>query len=261
MLSSPPMRRTAALVALFLAAPAAAQNPSEFVASFGAPGLPDAVAQFVRMHADFVQAPAPAFRTIRFDRLGPSENALALAGHADGISRVRLSLAGSAGMAERDLAVALGGLLFLARTDTARQPGLSDRVTWIARIDAVEGALFPLAPGNRLTLRYVLQEGWYFPGPRPNLAQRFGRWQVEETFEVAAPAADCPGSSAPAFCAGYTIVQSCRADGTMVQDGRSIAAPQLWFCQPRAERHYSQTLGWSWHPAVASPRTLDAVER
>jgi hypothetical protein len=255
------MRLATYFLALAIAAPAAAQDTSDFVASFGPPGLPVAVAEFVRTHAEFAAAPAPSFRAIRFDRLGPSENALALAGHADGISRVRLSLAGSAGMAERDLAVALGGLLFLARTDTAKQPGLSDRVTWIARIDAVEGSLFPLAPGNKLTLRYALQEGWYFPGPRPNLAQRFGRWQVEESFEVAAPAADCPGSSAPAFCAGYTIVQSCRADGTMVQDGRSIAAPQLWFCQPRAERHYSQALGWSWHPAVASPRTLDAVER
>ncbi len=248
------------LFALFPAF-AAADETSDFVGSFGPPGLPAGVVAFVQSHPALAEIPAPAFGTIRYDRIGGSENALSVVAHEGGVTRVRLSLAAAAGEAERTFAVGLGGLLFLARTDDARLPGLSDRSTWIARIETVEGRLFPLAAGNTLTVAYVLQEGWYFPGGRVNPAQRFGRWQVRETFEVLGPAHECPETGAAAACEGFTIAQSCTADGKMVQDGRPIAPPPLWFCQARAERRYSAALGWSWHPAVGSPRTLDAIER
>ncbi|MBI3505316.1 MAG: hypothetical protein HY059_10765 [Proteobacteria bacterium] len=240
---------------------AAADETADFIASFGPPGLPAGVAEFVRAHPALADIPAPAFAAIRYDRIGGSENALSVVGHEGGITRVRLSLAAAASEAERTFAVGLGGLLFLARTDDARLPGLSDRSTWIKRIDAVEGRLFPLAPGNKLTVDYVLQEGWYFPGARINAAQRFGRWNVRETFEVIGTAHECPETGAAAKCEGFTVAQSCTADGRMVQDGRPIAPPPLWFCQARTERRYSQALSWSWHPAVGSPRTLDQIER
>jgi hypothetical protein len=255
------IRSAYAVLLALLPSLAMADEAAEFVSSFGPPGLPAAVASFVRTHPEFAGAPAPAFRAIRYDRIGNSENALGVVSHADGITRVRLSLAAAAGEAERTFAVALGGLLFLARTDDARLPGLSDRATWIARIDAVEGSLFPLAPGKTLTVSYVLQEGWYFPGGRINAAQRFGRWDVRETFEVVGEARECPETGQAANCEGFTVAQSCTSQGRMVQDGRPITAPPLWFCQARAERRYSVALGWSWHPAVGSPRTLDAVER
>jgi len=139
--------------------------------------------------------------------------------------------------------------------------GLSDRATWVAEISSVEGSLFPMAVGNSLTVEYVLREGWFFPGGVPNVAQRFGQWKVRETFEVSGEARECPETGAAAACEGYTIVQRCAADGQMVQDGRPIAPPPLWFCQARAERRYSAALGWSWHPAVGSPRTIDAIDR
>lgn len=238
-----------------------ADETADFLATFGRPGLSASVAEFVRTHPALAEIPAPTFARIRYDRIGSSENALGLVSHGEGITRVRLSLAAAAGEAERTFAVGLGGLLFLARTDDARLPGLSDRATWISRIDTVEGNLFPLAPGNRLTVGYVLQEGWYFPGGKINAAQRFGRWYVRETFEVVGEARECPESGQAARCEGFTVAQSCMSEGRMVQDGRPIAAPPLWFCQTRAERRYSAALGWSWHPAVGSPRTLDAIER
>ncbi len=255
------MRFLALALLVLVPSPAVADETSDFVASFGRPGLPAGVVEFVRTHPALAEIPAPVFRTIRYDRIGGSENALSVVSHDGGVTRVRLSLAAAAGEAERTFAVGLGGLLFLARTDDARLPGLSDRSTWIARIETAEGSLFPLAAGNRLTLAYVLQEGWYFPGGRVNAAQRFGRWQVRETFEVLGAAHECPETGAAAVCEGFTIAQSCEAQGRMVQDGRPIAPPPLWFCQARAERRYSAALGWSWHPAVGSPRTLDAIER
>jgi hypothetical protein len=255
------MRCALALLIALVPAAASADEAADFLAGFGPPGLSDTVVAAVRAHPALAAAPLPRFRTIRYDRIGASENALSFAGQDDGIARVRLSLAAAAGEAERTFAVALGGLLFLARTDPARAPGLSDRSTWIARIDAVEGELFPMAAGNRLTVAYVLQEGWYFPGGKINAAQRFGSWQVRETFEVLGPARECPETGAAAQCEGFTVAQSCTAEGRMVQDGRPIAPPPLWFCQPRAERRWSAALGWSWHPAVGSPRTIDAIER
>ncbi len=254
--------RVFAILAMALAAvPAHADEAKDFLASFGPPGLSADVAAFVRTHPALRDVPAPSFRAIHYDRIASSENELQIAGHEEGLTRVRLSLAAAAGEAEREFAVGLGGLLFLARTDGARVRGLSDRATWVARIEAVEGGLFPLAAGKRLTIDYVLQEGWYFPGGAPNPAQRFGRWRVRETFEVAGEARECPEGGRDAVCDGFTVVQSCAADGKMVQDGRPIAPPPLWFCQVRAERRYSTSLGWSWHPAVGSPRTIDAVDR
>ncbi|MCA3248662.1 MAG: hypothetical protein ING29_19525 [Azospirillum sp.] len=256
------MRRAFVAFWLLVASPLAAQeNPADFVAGFGRPGLPDAVRAAIAAHPGLAAAPKPAFATLAYDRIGASENRLDLKAHEGGITSIEQILGSVAGQAERDFAVALGGLLFLARTDEPRVPDLADRATWIALIESAEGALFPLAPGNALTVRYVLQEGWFFPGNRPNLAQRFGRWSVEERFEVAGPTDDCPGLDRKHGCAGFTIVTRCRADGRMVQNGRDIAAPPLWFCLPRAERHFSADLGWSWHPAIGNPRQVGAVGR
>jgi hypothetical protein len=242
---------TASLTVWMLASGcAAAQAPADFMAGFATPGLASEVAEFVRTHPVLSDAPAPSFAAIRFDRIGASESVLKFARAKDGLIAVDLDLAGTRD-ASRSFAVALGGLLYLARTDTAQEQGLSDRLSWVSRIEAVEGRLFPLAPGNRVTVRYVYQEGWYFPGNKLNQAQRFGRWNVVETFEAIGP--DGAG--------GWRIAQSCAADGTMLQDGRPIAPPPLWFCQAKAERSYSAELGWSFHPAVASPRSIDTIER
>lgn len=256
------MRRALFAFSLLFASPLAAQeSPEAFVAGFGRPGLSAQVRDFVAAHPGLSGAPKPNFAKLSYDRIGSSENRLDLLGHEHGITTVEQVLGSVAGQAERDFAVALGGLLFLARTDEPRVADLADRATWIARIDAAQGALFPLATGNTLTLRYVLQEGWYFPGARANSAQRFGRWTVEETFEVAGPTEDCPGLDLKRDCQGFTIVTRCKAEGRMVQQGRDIAAPPLWFCQPRAERHYSSELAWSWHPAIGNPRQVGTVGR
>ncbi|MBI1245188.1 MAG: hypothetical protein GC202_09290 [Alphaproteobacteria bacterium] len=255
------MRLPALLALTLFSTPAHAGEAADFIAALGPPGLPDAVAQYVRMHPSLRDVPAPLFRAIHYDRIASSENELKIVSHADGLTHVRLSLAAAAGEAEREFAVGLGGLLFLARTDAARVRGLSDRATWVAKINSVEGKLFPLAVGNQLTIDYVLREGWYFPGGTPNTAQRFGQWRVRETLEVADEARECPETGAAAVCDGFTVVQSCMADGQMFQDGRPISPPPLWFCQARAERRYSTGLGWSWHPAVGSPRTIDAIDR
>ncbi len=255
------MRVPAILALALCAVPAHADEAKEFIASLGAPGLSAPVEEFVRGHPALREVPAPAFRAIHYDRIASSENELQIVSHAQGLTRVRLSLAAAAGEAEREFAVGLGGLLFLARTDTARVKGLSDRATWVAKIESVEGSLFPLATGNRLTVAYVLHEGWYFPGGVANAAQRFGQWRVRETFEVSGAARECPEGGRDAVCDGFTVVQTCEADGRMFQDGRPIAPPPLWFCLARAERRYSTGLGWSWHPAVGSPRTIDAIER
>jgi hypothetical protein len=239
----------------------AQESPEAFVAGFGKPGLPETVRDFVRAHPALSIAPAPAFATLSYDRIGASENRLDLKGHDRGVTSIEQVLGSVAGQAERDFAVALGGLLFLARTDEPRTADLADRATWIARIESADGALFPLATGNALTIRYELREGWYFPGNRPNLAQRFGRWTVEERFEVAGPSDDCPGLDLRRDCKGFVVVTSCRAEGRMVQNGRDIAAPPLWFCLPRAERHYSSELAWSWHPAIGNPRQVGRVGR
>jgi hypothetical protein len=257
------MRLRLALLLSILAAPVVAQeqSPAAFVASFGTPGLTQATREFIEQVPPLVAAPKPNFAAISYDRIGSSENRLALESHDKGITRIDQSLGSVAGKAEREFAVALGGLLFLARIDTAQVKELSDRATWIVRFESARGALFPLAEGNTLTVKYILQEGWYFPGNRPNLAQRFGRWSVEETFEVAGPSDDCPGLQMRHGCKGYTIVTRCQSEGRMVQDGREISAPPLWFCQPRAERNYSTDLGWSWHPAIGNPRQVVDVTR
>lgn len=256
------MRHALFAFSLLFAAPLAAQDsPESFVAGFGKPGLSESVRASVTAHPGLSGAPKPNFGSLSYDRIGSSENRLDLQGHETGITLIEQVLGSVAGQAERDFAVALGGLLFLARTDEPRTPDLADRATWIARIEGAAGALFPLATGNTLTVRYVLQEGWYFPGARANPAQRFGRWTVEEVFEVVGPTDDCPGLDLRRDCKGFTIVTRCRAEGRMVQNGRDIAAPPLWFCQPRAERHYSNELGWSWHPAVGNPRQVGTVGR
>lgn len=256
------MRRALFAFSLLFASPLAAQeSPEAFVAGFGKPGLSAGVRAAVAAHPGLSGAPKPNFRSLSYDRIGSSENRLDLHGHENGITSIEQVLGSVAGQAERDFAVALGGLLFLARTDEPRVADLADRATWIARIEGADGTLFPLAAGNTLTVRYVLQEGWYFPGARANLAQRFGRWSVEESFEVAGPSDDCPGLDLRRDCKGFTIVTRCKAEGRMVQQGRDIAAPPLWFCLPRAERHYSSELGWSWHPAIGNPRQVGAVGR
>ncbi len=257
------MRVRLALLLSIFAAPAAAQQESTaaFVASFGVPGLTGMAREFVEQVPPMALAPKPEFASISYDRIGSSENRLSLVGHEKGITRIEQSLGSIAGKAERQFAVALGGLLFLARTDTAQIRELSDRVTWILRFESAKGSLFPMATGNTLTVRYVLQEGWYFPGNRPNLAQRFGRWMVEESFEVGAPSDECPGLQMKQGCTGYTIVTRCKAEGRMVQDGREISAPPLWFCLDRAERNFSTDLGWSWHPAIGNPRQVVDVTR
>lgn len=256
------MRRVFFAICLSFAGPLAAQeSPEAFVAGFGKPGLSKAVRDFVAAHPGLSAAPKPAFATLSYDRIGSSENRLVLKGHDGGITLIEQVLGSVAGQAERDFAVGLGGLLFLARLDDPRTVDLADRTTWIARIDGAAGALFPLATGNALTIRYELREGWYFPGARPNLAQRFGRWTVEETFEVAGPTEDCPGLDLKRDCKGFTIVTRCKSEGRMVQNGRDISAPPLWFCQPRAERHYSSELGWSWHPAIGNPRQVGTTGR
>jgi hypothetical protein len=262
------MRARLALLLSIIAAPASAQDqspkasaPQEFVASFGAPGLTGMTREFVEQVPPLAEAPKPNFATLSYDRIGSSENSLNLVEHDKGITRIEQSLGSVAGKAERQFAVALGGLLFLARTDTAQVKELSDRATWVVRFESAKGSLFPLETGKTLTVKYILQEGWYFPGNRPNLAQRFGRWTVEESFEVGEPSDDCPGLQMKHGCKGYTIVTRCKSDGRMVQDGREIATPPLWFCQPRAERNYSTDLGWSWHPAIGNPRQVVNVTR
>jgi hypothetical protein len=256
------MRRALLAFSLLFSGPLAAQeSPPAFVAGFGKPGLPAQVRDFVGAHPGLSGAPKPNFVTLSYDRIGSSENRLDLKGHELGITSIEQVLGSVAGQAARNFAVALGGLLFLARTDEPRVADLADRATWIARIESAQGALFPLATGNAPTVRYVLQEGWYFPGSRPNLAQRFGRWTVEETFAVAGPSDECPGLDLRRDCKGFTIVTRCKAEGRMVQQGRDIAAPPLRFCLPRAERHYSSELGWSWHPAVGNPRQVGQAGR
>ena len=168
------MRRALFAFSLLFASPLAAQeSPEAFVAGFGKPGLSAGVRAAVAAHPGLSGAPKPSFRSLSYDRIGSSENRLDLHGHENGITSVEQVLGSVAGQAERDFAVALGGLLFLARTDEPRVPDLADRATWIALIESAEGALFPLAPGNALTVRYVLQEGWYFPGARANLTFQF----------------------------------------------------------------------------------------